>query len=274
MQKSNLPPFYVITVNYLSGSYLPEFIASLAPLPFIKKLIIVNHSPAESLAALTAPFPLQIIVQENAGYGAGLNRGLREIREKNAVALLCNPDLILATSAQVAGALAYMTAHPRVGCLIPKSVDFKGNFLYPGHTFYSWKTLLASRIGIFRRAFAAAYRQYLYLDAPPDQPLEVDWGYGAAVFYRVSAFGGEPAFDERFFLYMEDVDLCVRLWQNGLSVVYYPEVLFRHHSQRESRHHGRFLRYHLVSLGKFIMKYRGLPQRMDLLRKEERTQQI
>lgn len=264
MPKLNLPSFYAITVNFHSGHHLPDLISSLAPLPFLEKLIIINHSPQESLADITAPFPLQIINQENAGYGAGLNRGLREIGEKNAVALLCNPDLVLMTPSKVAGALDYMAAHPQVGCLIPKSFDFQGNYLYPGRTFYSWKTLLAARIGVFRWAFAAAYRQYLNLDAPADQPLEVDWGYGAAMFYRVSAFGGGPAFDERFFLYLEDVDLCARLWQAGLSVVYYPEVLFRHHCQRESHCRWRYFRYHLVSLGKFIMKYRGLPQRRDL----------
>ncbi|RJR43074.1 MAG: glycosyltransferase family 2 protein [Deltaproteobacteria bacterium] len=267
MTKLNLPPFYVITVNYYSGSYLPALISSLAPLPFLKKLIIVNHSPEEPLADLTAPFPLQIINQENTGYGAGLNRGLREIPENNAIALLCNPDLILAAPAAAAGALAYMEADPGVGCLIPKSVTFQGEFLYPGRAFYTWKTLLAARFSIFRRVFAKDYRKYLCLDGPPlSRPLEVDWGYGAAMFYRVSAFDRGPAFDTRFFLYMEDVDLCARLWQSGLAVVYYPEVLFRHHSQRESRSRWRFLFYHLASLLKFVSKYRGLPQREDLQR--------
>ncbi len=261
---SELPPFYVITVSYHSASYLPEFIASLAPLPFIKKLIIVNHSPVESLAALTAPLPLQVIVQENAGYGAGLNRGLREIGEKNAIALLCNPDLVLATPARVAEALAFMNTNPRVGCLIPRSVDFEGQSILACRTFYTWKTLLASRIGFFRRTFAGPYRQHLYLDADDTRTMEVDWGYGAAMFYRVAAFEGAPVFDEDFFLYMEDVDLCVRLWQAGLAVVYYPDLLFRHHSQKDSHRRWRFLRYHLVSLGKFIRKYRGLPQRQDL----------
>jgi len=256
-----LPPFYVITVNYYSGSYLPDFISSLAPLPFVKKLFIINHSPGESLEALSAPFPLEIIVQENAGYGAGLNRGLREIGEKNGVALLCNPDLVLATPDKVAAALAFMASNLRVGCLIPKSVDFQGRFLYPGRNFYTWKTLLASRIGFFRRAFAEDYQQFRHPDAPLAQPQEVDWGYGAAMFYRLSAFEGGPAFDPRFFLYLEEVDLCVRLWRSGLSVVYYPEVLFRHHNQGESQSHWCFFLYHVVSLGKFIWKYRGLPQR-------------
>ncbi len=261
MHLCELPPFYVVTVNYYSGSYFPELIASLAPLPLVKKLIITNHSPGESLAALTAPFPIQVIDQENAGYGAGLNRGLREVGEQNAVALLCNPDLVLVTPGKVAEALAFMADHPRVGCLIPNSVDFQGQSLRPVRTFYSWKTLLASRIGMFRRAFAGPYRQHLLLDAPAHRPVEVDWGYGAAMFYRVAAFGGAPAFDENFFLYMEDVDLCVRLWQAGLAVVYYPEILFRHHSQRQSRRDWRFLRYHLLSLGKFLKKYHGLPHR-------------
>lgn len=120
---------------------------------------------------------------------------------------------------------------------------------------------MASRIGFFRRVFAGPYRQHLMLDTTGNRPMEVDWGYGAAMFYRVAAFGGAPAFDENFFLYMEDVDLCVHLWRAGLSVVSYPQVLFRHHSQRDSTRRWRFLRYHLVSLAKFIWKYRGLPQR-------------
>ena len=262
----NLPPFYVITVNYHSGEFLPDFISSCAALPFLQKLIIVNHSPQESLAALTAPFPLQIIDQENAGYGAGLNRGLREVPEPDAVALLCNPDIVLATPGQVAPALTYLTAHTRVGCLIPKSVDFEGEFLYPCRSFYSLKTLLAARIGIFRRAFQEIYRQHLSVGADTNRPREVDWGCAAAVFYRVATFGGGPAFDPRFFLYMEDVDFCARLWQAGLSVVYYPEVSFRHHGQRQSHSKWRFLRYHLVSLAKFMAKYGGLPQRRDLIK--------
>jgi GT2 family glycosyltransferase len=272
MLNRDLPPFYVITVNYHSGLHLPGLTASLSPLPFVKKLIIINHSPEESLAGLKTSFPVQVIVQDNAGYGAGLNRGLREIGEKNAVALLCNPDIALLTPEKVAEALAFMVAHPGVGCLIPRSVDENGQVIPTCRTFYSWKTILASRIGIFRRAFAGPYPQHLFLETGSSRPVEVDWGCGAAIFYRVSAFGGGPAFDEDFFLYLEDVDLCARLWRAGLSVVYYPELLYRHQWQGQSRFRWRFFLYHLLSLGKFIRKYRGLPQRGDLQGRERGLQ--
>jgi GT2 family glycosyltransferase len=215
MSKRNLPPFYVITVSYHSGSHLPELIASLAPLKFLQRLIIINHSPEESLAGLKAPFPVQVIVQDNTGYGAGLNRGLREIDRADAIALLCNPDITLLTPAEVADALTFLADHPKVGCLIPRTVDSSGQSLNPCRTFYTWKTLLAARIGLFRRFFSGLYREHLYLDADLTRPLEVDWGSGAAMFYRTSAFGEGAAFDEGFFLYLEDVDLCARLWRAG-----------------------------------------------------------
>ncbi len=261
-----LPPFYVVTVNYWSGAHLKELVASLEPLTLVQRLIIVNHSPEERLEGLRASFPIQVIEQRNAGYGAGLNRGLKEITTGDAVALLCNPDIILMTPREVSEALRYMLAHPRVGCLIPRSVDPELNSLHACRTFYTWKSLLASRIHIFRRVFASAYRDHLYLNTNARGPVEVDWGYGAAMFYRVAAFSGRPAFDENFFLYFEDVDLCARLWREGMTVVYYPTLLFRHHFRRESHARVRFFCYHVASLLRFLKKYHGFPRRPPLLR--------
>jgi GT2 family glycosyltransferase len=261
-----LPPFYVICVNYYNSGYIKQLITSLQTVAFIDKFIVVNHSPEDSLEALQAPFPIQVINQENAGYGAGLNRGLVEIPSENAVALFCNPDVALITPEAVADALTYMVVNPRVGCLIPLSVDQDGKSLHPCRTFYSLKSLLASRIQFFKRILPKFYREHFYMDTKGMDPVEVDWGCGAAMLYRVSSFGRRPAFDERFFLYMEDVDLCARLWGAGLSVVYYPQLVFRHYVQRHSHTNWRFLGYHLASLIRFVWKYRGLPQKATLLK--------
>jgi GT2 family glycosyltransferase len=98
-------------------------------------------------------------------------------------------------------------------------------------------------------------------------PREVDWGAGAALLYRVAAAAGRPAFDDRFFLYFEDVDLCANLWRRGFTVMHYPALIFRHDVQRQSSSSLRFLGYHLASLIKFIWKYQGLPSRGDLVRR-------
>jgi GT2 family glycosyltransferase len=262
-----LPPFYIVTVNYRTGAYLKELLASIEPLAFVRKVIIVNHSPQEKLENLKAAFPLQVIEQKNAGYGAGLNRGLREVAEGDAIVLLCNPDVSLLTPPQLEEALRYLVAHPRVGCLIPRTVDEELNSLHSCRTFYTWRSLLASRIGFFRRIFSREYREHLYLTRQSvGGPVAVDWGYGAAMLYRLAAFGGQSPFDEDFFLYFEDVDLCARLWRAGLAVVYYPQLVFWHHFRRESHFSLGFFFYHVASLLKFIRKYQGLPQRRHLLR--------
>jgi GT2 family glycosyltransferase len=85
------------------------------------------------------------------------------------------------------------------------------------------------------------------------------------MLYRVASLGRRSAFDDGFFLYFEDVDLCVRLWRRGWSVVYYPKLVFRHRVQRRSHTSWQFLFQHLSSLIRFLIKYKGLPQRKDFL---------
>ena len=71
-----------MTVNYHSEKKLERMINSLGSLDLLKKLIIVDHSGSDSLNAIKADFPILVIRQPNKGYGAGLNRGLREIPDK------------------------------------------------------------------------------------------------------------------------------------------------------------------------------------------------
>lgn len=69
--------------------------------------------------------------------------------------------------------------------------------------------------------------------------------------------------DERFFLYMEDVDLCLRAWRGGCEVRYVPQAVFAHGHRRESGSKPISLANlrHFTSLLRFLLKYRGLPQR-------------
>lgn len=267
MPEASLPPLYVVTVNYRSRGHLRSLLASLAPAPAVRACLVVNHSPEEALNDLRAPFPVTVIPQANRGYGAGLNRGLSAIGDPEAVALLANPDVVLLTPRRLSDALAYLAANPRVGCLIPRTVDAEGAVLPSCRSFYTLRSLLTARLPSRPRLWSPPGRQTTASPREGNGLPEVDWGAGAALLYRVSALSPEPAFDERFFLYFEDVDLCARLWQRGLTVVHDPRLVFRHAVQRQSRRSPRFFCYHLASLLKFITKYRGLPGREDLRRR-------
>jgi GT2 family glycosyltransferase len=73
------------------------------------------------------------------------------------------------------------------------------------------------------------------------------------------AIGG---FDEKFFLYYEDVDICIRLWKSGRSVMVDPDVQVVHDARRTSHKSWRFMRWHVASMIRFFWKHWGrLPRR-------------
>lgn len=86
---------------------------------------------------------------------------------------------------------------------------------------------------------------------------EAPWVTGAFVLVRRSAFNALGGFDERFPLYFEDVDLCVRAWRGGWKVIYEPGVVANHHHHAASRRSlfGLATRRHLAAAGRFYLKH-------------------
>ncbi len=256
-------PLYAVTVNYNSEEDLLGLIASLNAGPFLKRLIIVNHSEPGACRELDADFPIQVIDQENRGYGAGMNRGFREITEPDAAVLICNPDIRIMTPDTMSQALEYLQANPDIGCLIPALRDRESLPVPSCRQFYTLRTLIASRIPGLRSNPSGFLADHFYLDRDETEPFDVDWGSGSAMLFRLSLFPDKVAFDERFFLYFEDLDLCAQIWQAGSRVVRYPKLVCRHYEQKKSHSDLRFLVRHVMSLLKYIQKYKGLPQRTD-----------
>jgi N-acetylglucosaminyl-diphospho-decaprenol L-rhamnosyltransferase len=81
----------------------------------------------------------------------------------------------------------------------------------------------------------------------------VDWASGAFLLVRADAFASVGGFDERFFMYMEDVDLCKRLTLSGQPVHYFPHVKIIHRAARDNRRLGSLAFWrHLHSLIRFL----------------------
>lgn len=84
-----------------------------------------------------------------------------------------------------------------------------------------------------------------------------DWVAGMFMLFKTEAFRRVNGFDESYFMYCEDVDICTRLWQAGLPVLLCPKEQVIHHAQRASRRDLRHLRWHLVSMFRYFARYWG-----------------
>lgn len=98
-------------------------------------------------------------------------------------------------------------------------------------------------------------RKYLCKDIDTERQQNVDWAVGAALFMSRDVYARLGGFDQRYFLYMEDEDLCLRAWKQNIPVTYCPAVELIHNHLRASAHLSRNTRYHLVSLLKYFRRH-------------------
>ena len=96
--------------------------------------------------------------------------------------------------------------------------------------------------------------------APPNEATAVNWIGGMFMVFRRETYARLGGFDERFFMYMEDVDICRRARDQGLQVIYQPAVRVVHEAQRRNRRNWRHLSWHLRSFARYLWLYRLAPR--------------
>ena len=107
--------------------------------------------------------------------------------------------------------------------------------------------------------------EYLCKDIDMNATQPVDWAIGAALFMKRDVYERLGGFDESYFLYMEDEDLCLRAWKSGIPVIYHPVSKMVHNHLRGSSKIGKKAIYHFKSLTKFFIKHGFNVQRDSLM---------
>jgi N-acetylglucosaminyl-diphospho-decaprenol L-rhamnosyltransferase len=253
----------VLTVNFLSSDQVAGLAESLRQdcSPQRIELIVTNNSAGDRIS-LSSDSALSVTILESAnnGFAAGINQAFRASHGE--FLMVANPD-VRVTAGSIEEAVGYLTDHPQVGLALPLLRYPTGEVQLSVRRFYTWPVALYARSPLrLLGRHPAFFRRYLCDDLDRTTPSAVDWGLGAAMFLRRADCSRTGVFDERFFMYFEDVDLCYRMWQTGKSVMYCPQIECIHEHRRSSKNpfslHGW---RHLLSFACFVAKHRGLHQR-------------
>ena len=222
-------------------------------------ILVDNASTDGSLAGLTSTYPALEVIRnaKNLGFARAANQGFQAVRGQ--FALLLNPDVILLPSA-VPRLTQFMTAHPGAGIAGPRLLDPDGTLQGSARRDPSVWTALFGRSAPLTRLFPnnpVSKRELPALSVSSNAPVEVDWLSGACLVVRRTAWEQVGLLDERFFLFWEDADWCVRFRQAGWGVYYVPTASGTHFVgvSRAGRRVGSVLDFH-VSAYRYYRKHR------------------
>jgi N-acetylglucosaminyl-diphospho-decaprenol L-rhamnosyltransferase len=248
-----------VVVNYESGAALVDCVEGLMAEGPAELLVVDNGSLDGSVDRLQAHIPRVDLLTpgRNLGYGAAANRGVAATTAE--YVLVCNPDLSFGSGA--VGVLADVLASaPEVGLVGPLIRTSAGDRYPSARRFPSLVDAAGhALLGLFRpdNPFTRSYQQ-TDLACDGDTVHEVDWVSGACFLVRRSAFEQIGGFDEAYFMYAEDVDLCWRLGRAGGIVAYAPsaEVVHAQGISTANRPYRMMLEHHR-SLMRFAWRSTG-----------------
>jgi GT2 family glycosyltransferase len=172
------------------------------------------------------------------GFGANHNQAFAAAQDEHFCVM--NPDIRLPTDPFPA--LLAELAVPRVALAAPCIVDAAGAIEDSARRFPTFGSLAAKALGL------APKLDY----AVGSTPLSPDWVSGAFMLLRRAAFAAVKGFDERYFLYYEDVDLCRRLRRLGHDIRLAPAARAVHAAQRASRRDLRHMLWHGSSMLRYL----------------------
>ncbi len=222
----------IVIVNFKVADYLKRALLSLREAKLYDRsevIVVDNASHDDSKARITVEFPevTWIGLKNNIGFGKACNVGAHSARGE--FLLFLNPDTLVSKDT-LAVCVDFFRSHPSAGLMGPKIINADGtlqascrrSFPSPLVAFYR----LAGLSRIFPKSKRFGRYNLTYLD--PDALSEVDAVSGSFMFMPLLLFSEINGFDETFFMYGEDLDLCCRVREKGFSVWYNPATKIIH----------------------------------------------
>lgn len=274
----------IVIVHYKAPDLLGQCIKSITSQypELVGKFVIVDNSPEKKTKIyIKENFPKERYIpsRKNVGFASAVNWGINNTDSK--YVLVLNQDIVVKEKA-LEKLCNFMEENHDVAVVGPKLIYTDQEEQRSCCRFYTPKIVVYRRTFLGRMPSAKRELAWFTMENyDRKKTRDVDWIAGAAMLFRPEALDEVGMFDERFFFYFEDVDLCRRFWENGWRVVYYPEAIMTHYHTRESAEKtglmsitNKMTRIHIQSGVKYFMKYRGRkesPKDLYLQKKKDKN---
>lgn len=220
--------YSAVIIEYFSGDHLFKCLDSLLEQSLeAKEIIIVNNGASkESISKLESYEKVQVInPSANLGYAKAANLGIANTTA-DIVATL-NPDIVLEKDcAEIL--VDYLDENKNVGAVGPLIREPNGEIYPSARIEPNLKVAIGHAIVSLFKSNNKYSREYQNIDVDKKQPSKVDWLSGAAMFVTREALNKVGLWDERYFMYCEDIDLCNSLRLNAYDIAFEPRAHITH----------------------------------------------
>ena len=256
----------IVIVNYKNREKALNCLRSIYDADFsnytFEVILIDNYSCDEIEETVADKFPQVNIIQSGANLGMGKGNNVGIEASKGKYILILNPDTVVEKDA-IRLMCDKFIENDEIGMIGPK-------LLYPdGVHQYSYFMFPELLMPIYRRTPLGKIMnnkidKFLMKGYDIDNEIEVDWLMGSCLLTSRDVIDKVGMFDDRFFMYFEDTDLCKRFKKINLKVVYYPKAVVYHHHGRASAEESWYLapftnklaRIHIQSWAKYFWKWK------------------
>lgn len=230
----------VSIVSHGHGAMVGALLNQVLACPEVRQVIVTYNVPEELPPC--SDRRVEIIRNPSPqGFGANHNAAFQRCREPFWCVL--NPDIELPQNPFPALLGAF--ADDSIGLVAPLVTHPTGGLEDSIRRFPTLTTLVLKQMGFDNSRYSVR---------PNDLEFSPEWVAGMFMLFRTATFTTLNGFDEDYYLYYEDVDICWRAWRTGQKVVVCPSVFVIHDARRASRVNWQHRRWHLASMLRFLMR--------------------
>lgn len=241
-------------VLYKNGiEIVQKTIDNFLELPISKKLYLIDNSPSNILQKhFSNPNIEYKFVGKNSGFSKAHNLILEELKNNSKYHLILNPDVVFEPE-DIPKLIQELEKEEDVVMIAPKVIYPNGKMQYTCRKHPTFLELIYRRLGI-KKEFT---QQQEYRNLDLTKPFYPEFIHGCFMLFKTTDFINLNGFDERYFLYLEDADICREIEAQQKRIRYFSEVTIQHQHQKGSSKNIMLLLYHFSSALKYFKKWKN-----------------